>query len=173
MDFFEFTERWCRVHPEIQHVPGRKSPNSRFFLTTGFAEMVDFLIKNVEAKSSPCVVMESGAPLRGNIGGFDYKNYTLYFCVRALAELQNNDGPEAKACKQKAEELAHTFANNAVGMNKHWALRGISAHVEPRYEIQTTGPFHNWWYAAQLQISVGEGHDDCLGEELMEALINA
>lgn len=169
MDFFDFSEHWCHVHPEIKHVSGAKSQNKRFFLTTGFAKMTDFLQAQT-ARTSPCLVMESGAPLSGSRDGFVYRDYTLYFCVRSPRQMQTMDGKEAKECKEAAIRLALTFRNNAVGMNRHWLMQGISMHVEEDYSIEPYGPFWDWWYAAQLSIRVGEGADTCLGEELMDML---
>lgn len=156
------------MHPEIQHVAGKGSPNQRFFLTTGFANMTDWLQK-LQSKNSPCVCMESGAPLSSN-NGWEYKDYTIYFCVRAPMQMQAMDGPEAKECKRKATQLAKEFRNCAVKMNKKWRMRGESVHVEKDFNIEEFGPFWNWWYAAELVIRVGEALNECEGEELVELL---
>lgn len=169
MDFYDFVERWCSVHPEIKHIPGTKSQNKRFFLTTGFASMVDFMQAQT-AKTSPCVVMESGAPLTHTRDGFVYRDYTIYFCVRSYQQMQQADGREARMCKAEAEKLALTFCNNAIAMNKKWLMKGVSIRVESDYNIEPSGPFWNWWYAAQLTIRVGSGGDTCLGEELLAKL---
>lgn len=168
MDFFDFTEAWAITRPDIKHIKGKDSKNKRLFLTLGFASMADFL-QNQISKASPCIVMESGAPISGNEGGWEYKDYTLYFCVRAAQQLQTLDGIEAKNCKKAAVELAKDFHHDAVTFNKHFLKNGI--HIEDGYQIETFGPFWNWWYAAQLSIRVGESTNLCR-DDITENILN-
>lgn len=170
MTFFDFVEKWAQVHPEIQHVPGHSSPNPRFFLTTGFASMMDFM-QNQGLKSSPCVVMESGAPMTGSSNGWIYSDYTIYFCVRDPQLTNAGDGRAAKNCKLEAKQLALAFKNNALAMNSIWRQKGISMSVENDWNIEDYGPFWTWWYAAELHIRVGEAADTCIGQELMKELM--
>lgn len=168
-DLFEYTEQWAQLHPEIQHVPGKGSPNRRFFLTMGFSNMTDFL-KEQTARTSPCIVMESGAPISGTRDGYLYQDYTIYFCVRSPEQMQTLDGPEAKACKEKAKDLALEFVDTALKMNKQWRMRGVSMHIEEDFSIEPYGPFWNWWYAAQLTLRAGTGMDTCIGDEMAEKM---
>lgn len=158
MDFFDFAEAWAVTRPDIQHVKGKDSKNKRYFLTLGFANMVDFL-QTQTAKSSPSVIIESGVPISGKANEWTYKDYTIYFCVRSPQQLQTLDGAEARKCKKEAECLAQDFIHDAIAFNREFGKNGIQ--VENDFQIETFGPFFNWWYASQLSVRVGESPNVC------------
>ena len=56
--FEDFVEHWCEIYKPLQHVPGERSKNKRFFLTdTDYLGMADFMT-SIDSKISFCVVME-------------------------------------------------------------------------------------------------------------------
>ena len=172
MEFSDILEKWASAHPEIKHVKAKDSKNKRVFYTKGFADMADFLQVQT-AKTSPCVIMESSAPVSGNGGDWEYKDYTIYFCVRSPQMMQTMDGEEAKECKEKATILAQTFRNSIFFLNGFLKGKGIPMHIEEGYQIETLGPVWNWWYAAQLTLQIAEGVNKCLGKELADEIMQS
>ena len=83
------------------------------------------------------------------------------------------DGEEAKECKEKATILAQTFRNSIFFLNGFLKGKGIPMHIEEGYQIETLGPFWNWWYAAQLTLQIAEGVNKCLGKELADEIMQS
>ena len=96
--FHEFVENWASLYRPMQHIPGPRSKNRRFYLVDSYMSMIDFAKSLPDAKS-PCVVMESNQ--EGIVSDrFDYPEHTVYFMVKAT-DMQ--DGLAANAAKLESK----------------------------------------------------------------------
>lgn len=150
MDFrFEnFVEHWCSIYKPLQHVPGERSKNKRFFLTdTTYLGMSDFM-NSINARTSSCVVMESS--VEGTVkGGIDTQQHTIYFFAKAKSTQDGFDAREAmlEAKGYMTEFLAYLRAKQREGMPE---LQRIN--LDERNGYMSIGPLLNNWYGVYLTI---------------------
>ena len=158
--FFEFVEHWCTIYKPMQHVPGERSKNKRFYLTDTYMGMADFMT-NIQPQKSPCVVMESNQ--EGALGdGIDHPNYTIYFMVRAE---RMNDGHAAMMAKLEAKMHLQKFV--AYIRQKQQEEDPLLSHVsiEDSLPYQTVGPMYNGWYGILLQLTDAQQYANCLNPD--------
>lgn len=150
MDFrFEsFVENWCTIYRPLQHVPGERSKNKRFFLTdTTYLGMADFMA-NIGNRSSSCVVMESS--VEGTlVRGLDVQQHTIYFFVKATDTQDGHAAREAllEAKTHMNEFLAYLRQKQSEGMSE---LQNIN--LDDRSGYQSVGPLYNGWWGVFITI---------------------
>lgn len=150
MDFrFEnFVEHWCEIYKPLQHVPGERSKNKRFFLTdTTYLGMSDFMA-NIGSRASSCVVMESS--VEGMVkGGFDMQQHTIYFFSRAKSTQDGTDAREAmlEARGFMLEFLAYLRKKQDDGMEEVQRI-----NLDERNAYQSVGPLYNGWYGVYITL---------------------
>lgn len=150
MDFrFEsFVENWCTIYRPLQHVPGERSKNKRFFLTdTTYLGMSDFMA-NIGSRASSCVVMESS--VEGTlVRGLDVQQHTIYFFVKATDTQDGHAAREAllEAKTHMNEFLAYLRQKQSEGMSE---LKNIN--LDDRSGYQSVGPLYNGWWGVYLTI---------------------
>ena len=159
--FEDFVEHWCTIYKPLQHVPGERSKNKRFFLTdTTYLGMSDFMA-NIGSRASTCVVMESS--VEGTVkGGIDMQQHTLYFFAKAKS---TQDGADARAAMLEAkghmtEFLAYLRQKQREGMEE---LQHVN--LDERTGYLSIGPMYNNWYGIyitledvrQVRLCVDEG----------------
>lgn len=141
--FEKFVEDWCMIYKPMQHVPGEKSRNKRFFFTDSYMGLADFMA-SFSNKTSPCVVMESGQD-GSIIRGLDQPRHTLYFLVRAE---DSQDGFAARAASAEAKTHMLKFVAYLRDKAKRQdELRRIDIE---QLSYQTVGPLYNSWYAVYI-----------------------
>ena len=138
--------------------------NRRFYLTDSTAGVVE-LAKGISNAFSPCVVMESS--VEGYIrGGLIFRNYPVYFFVRAM---DMADGDAAAEAKEEAWMHAQNFLTwlrirheNDPTTTREYAR----IDLEDNIDIQTIGPIENGWFAVLIQFERCEQTDMCVNEDL-------
>lgn len=150
MDFrFEnFVEHWCSIYKPLQHVPGERSKNKRFFLTdTTYLGMSDFMA-NIGNRASSCVVMESS--VEGTVkGGLDMQNHTIYFFSRAK---NSQDGVDAREAMLEAKALMKEFLSY-MRQKQHSGMEELqNFDLDSRNSYQSVGPLYNGWYGVYITL---------------------
>lgn len=138
--------------------------NRRFYLTDSTAGVVE-LAKGISNSFSPCVVMESS--VEGYMrGGLIFRNYPVYFFVRAR---DMSDGDAAAEAKEEAWVHAQNFLtwlkvrhDNDTSQQRDYAR----VDMEDNFEVQTVGPIENGWFAVLIQFERQEWLDLCENEDL-------
>lgn len=161
MTFHSIVRQWCRAYKPMLDNP--QKGNRRFYLTDSTSGVVE-LAKGIANYMSPCVVMESS--VEGYIkGGLIYRNYPVYFFVRAhdLA-----DGDAAAEAKEEAWMHCQKFIT--------WLKRKQETDVsdgeynridmEDNIDIQTIGPVENGWFAVLVQFERLEQMDLCVDNDM-------
>ncbi len=146
--FEDFVEHWCTIYQPLQHVPGERSKNKRFFLTdTTYLGMSDFMA-NIGSRTSSCVVMESS--VEGTVkGGLDIQQHTIYFFAKAKSTQDGSDAREAmlEAKGYMTEFLAYLRQKQREGMEE---LQRIN--LDERNAYQAIGPLYNNWYGIYITL---------------------
>lgn len=164
--FHEFVEKWASLYKPMQHIPGERSKNRRFYLADSYMSMIDF-VKTLPNANSPCVILESNQ--EGVISDrFDYPEYTLYFMVRAS---NMTDGWAANAAKLESKQHMLKFLAY-LQLQKEAEVRGLENIDLERVEYVTTGPLYNGWYAVSLTLSNMSQYSRCIDENDYIAPIN-
>ena len=146
--FENFVEHWCEIYKPLQHVPGERSKNKRFFLTdTTYLGMSDFMA-NIGSRTSSCVVMESS--VEGTVkGGFDMQQHTVYFFAKAESTQNGADAREAMLTAKgyMHEFLAYMRKKQEEGMQElqHFDL-------DERNGYLSIGPLYNNWYGVYITL---------------------
>lgn len=143
-NLFDFTEDWCQRYKPIQHTTD--GHNKRFFLTTGFMGMADFL-RGSDINKSPSIIMETN--VEGEIGDFDVTNYTIYCAVRATDQ---RDGNASKlAILEAKHHLKKLIAYMRVQKRmRNKALEGVNPEQPLHY--QSEGPMYDGWHLVFFSI---------------------
>lgn len=146
--FEDFVEHWCEIYKPLQHMPGERSKNKRFFLTdTTYLGMSDFM-SNIGSRASSCVVMESS--VEGMVkGGFDMQQHTIYFFSRAKSTQDGIDAREAmlEARGYMLEFLAYLRKKQDDGMEEVQRI-----NLDERNAYQSVGPLYNGWYGVYITL---------------------
>lgn len=156
--FEQFVEHWAQIYMPMQHVPGAKSKNKRFFFTDTYMGLSDFMA-SFTSKTSPCVVMESGH--EGMlVRGLDQPRYTLYFLVKAD---DSQDGFAARAAADQAKEHMMDFV---VYLKKKSETMKELQHIDAeRIAYQTIGPLYNSWYGVYITIEDTRQYTLCVSKD--------
>lgn len=162
MTFHSIVRQWCRSYKLMQD--SATNGNRRFYLTDSTAGVVE-LAKGISNAFSPCVVMESS--VEGYIkGGLIFRNYPVYFFVRAM---DMSDGDAAAEAKEEAWMHAQNFLTwlrirheNDPTTTREYAR----IDLEDNIDIQTIGPIENGWFAVLIQFERCEQTDMCVNEDL-------
>lgn len=158
-NFDDFVERWAEIYRPMQHVPGKRSKNQRFFLTDTYMGMSDFMT-GIQPDKSPCVVMESNA--EGELSDFyDMPEYTLYFMVRAE---EMNDGYSARLAKREAVLHMKKFVSYLKQKQQNEEPSVINIEVE-RIRYQTVGPMFDGWFGVTITLNDVKKMNGCVNEE--------
>ena len=162
MNFHNIVRRWCKAYkPMCDH---STNGNRRFYLTDTTAGVVE-LAKGIANTMSPCVVMESS--VEGFVeGGFTYRDYPIYFFVRAR---DMADGDAAAEAKEEAWYHCQNFLTWLRTMHDNDPTRTREfdrIDLENSITIQTVGPIENGWFAVLLQLTRQEPLNLCVEEEL-------
>lgn len=158
-NFDDFVERWAEVYRPMQHVPGKRSKNQRFFLTDTYMGMSDFMT-GIQPDKSPCVVMESNA--EGELSDFyDMPEYTLYFMVRAE---EMSDGHSARLAKREAVLHMKKFVSYLKQKQQNEEPSVINIEVE-RIRYQTVGPMFDGWFGVTITLNDVKKMNGCVNEE--------
>lgn len=156
--FHEFVENWASLYRPMQHIPGPRSKNCRFYLVDSYMSMIDFAKSLPDAKS-PCVVMESNQ--EGIVSDrFDYPEHTVYFMVKAT-DMQ--DGLAAHAAKLESKRHMMKFLAY-LQTKKEEETPGLENIDMERAEYVTTGPLYNGWYAVSLTLSNMSPYSRCIDD---------
>ena len=146
--FEDFVEHWCEIYKPLQHVPGERSKNKRFFLTdTTYLGMADFM-SNIDSRISACVVME-GAVEGTTKGGLDMPQETIYFFVKAekmqSGRCARDAMHEAKIHKEKF--IAYMREQQGLGVKELQRF-----NLDDRTSYQPIGPLYNGWYGIYITL---------------------
>lgn len=162
-EFDDFVEHWAEIYRPMQHVPGKKSKNKRFFSTDTYMGMSDFMT-TVQPDKSPCVIMESNA--EGELSdSFDMPEYTLYFMVRAK---DMSDGAAAKVAKREAKMHMKKFITYLKNKQEE-EVRGVENIDTSRIRYQTVGPMYDGWWGVTITLSDVQGLNRCMdGNDYLE-----
>lgn len=158
-EFDDFVEHWAEIYRPMQHVPGKRSKNQRFFSTDTYMGMTDFMT-SIQPKQSPCVIMESN--VEGDLSEFyDMPEYTLYFMVRAE---EMNDGSSARTAKKEAKKHMNKFIAylRRKQEEEHPSVKNIDLS---RVHYQTIGPMYDGWYGATITLADVQGINQCMDSE--------
>lgn len=156
--FHEFVENWASLYKPMQHIPGTRSRNCRFYLVDSYMSMIDFA-KSLPDSKSPCVVMESNQ--EGIVSDrFDYPEHTIYFMVKAT-DMQ--DGRAAHAAKLESKQHMMKFLAY-LQAKKAEETPGLENIDLERAEYVTTGPLYNGWYSVSLTLSNMSPYSRCIDE---------
>lgn len=155
-EFDEFVEHWAEIYRPMQHVPGKKSKNQRFFLTDTYMGMTDFMT-TIRPDKSPCVIMESNA--EGELSDFyDMPEYTLYFMVHAE---DMSDGTSARVAKKEAK--AHMKKFMAYLKRKQDNEESGVANIDTsRVRYQTIGPMYDGWFGVTITLDDVQSLNRCV-----------
>lgn len=166
MTFHSIVRQWCKVYRQMQDSP----KNRRFYLTDSTAGMVE-MAKGILSSLSPCVVMESS--IEGYMrDGLIFRNYPIYFFVKARAMAS---GEEALDAKEEAWKHAQNFLTwlRVLHNDDPTDTREYErVNMEDNIDIQTVGPIENGWFAVLVQLERCEQTDLCVDEELYIDLDN-
>ena len=141
--------------------------NRRFYLTDSTAGVVE-LAKGITAKYGPCVVMESDVEGSGAFAK-PYRNYPIYFFVRAKKMADGDAAAEAKeeAWMHARNFLAWLYQKHEEEMQSN--ISGDFARIELEsidLIIDTVGPLEDGWYAVLVQFERMEPLNLCVDEDL-------
>lgn len=146
-EFDDFVEHWAEIYRPMQHVPGKKSKNKRFFSTDTYMGLTDFMT-TVQPDKSPCVIMESNA--EGELSdSFDMPEYTLYFMVRAE---DMSDGVSAKIAKREAKMHMKEFFTYLKNKQEE-EVCGVENIDTSRVRYQTVGPMYDGWWGITITLN--------------------
>lgn len=160
MTFHSIVRQWCRAYKPMLDSPR----NRRFYLTDTYAGMVE-MAKGIANAMSPCVVMESS--VEGYInGGLIYRNYPIYFFVRARDMADGDAAAEAKEeawihCQNFLTWLRKLHDDDPTPTGEF-----LRVNMEDSVEMQTVGPFENGWFAVLVQLERCERTDLCVDENM-------
>lgn len=160
MTFHSIVRQWCRTYKPMRD----GEENRRFYLTDSMAGVVE-MAKGISNKFSPCVVMESS--IEGYMrGGLIFRNYPIYFFVRAR---KMADGDAAAEAKEEAWMHCQNFLtwlrvrhNNDTTPTREFER----IDLEDNIDVQTVGPIENGWFAVLVQLERCEQTNLCEDEEL-------
>lgn len=152
---------WTRLYKPM--MDGVTRDRRRFFMTDSFQGMVEFA-KGIPNTASPCVVMESN--VEGYVdNGRIFRNYPIYFYVRARAMSDGDAAAEAKEAAWKHAQNFLTWLREASRKNEFdESYNGII--LSENIDIETVGPLENGWFAVLLQLERDESMDLCVDEGL-------
>ena len=137
--------------------------NKRFYLVDTIDDVRSWG-KDVATKFSPCVVMESA--VEGYMeGGKMYRDYPVYFCVRAR---KMADGDAASEAKEEAWVHAQNFLMWLYEKHNEDHPYGEFGRIEMEgtIAIGTAGPLQDGWYGVVVQLTRQELLNLCVKEEL-------
>lgn len=167
MVFHSIVSEWCRTYRLMLH--NTSNGNRRFYLTDTTSGVVE-LAKGIANSMSPCVVMESS--VEGYIkGGLIYRNYPVYFFVRAR---DMADGDAAAEAKEEAFVHCQNFLAWLKAKQDTDKPDGDYARIDltENIDIQTVGPIENGWFAVLVQFERLEQIDLCIDQDLYTQPIN-
>lgn len=157
MTFYTIVRQWCRTYKPM--LDSETNGNRRFYLTDSTAGVVE-MAKGISNDFSPFVLMESN--VEGYVkGGLVFRNYPVYFFVRAR---DMADGDAAAEAKEKAWMHCQNFLT---WLRKRHDNDPTSTREYERIEldddiyIQTVGPLENGWFAVLVQFERLEQIDLC------------
>lgn len=159
MTFHSIVRQWCKTYRPLHD----SRINRRFYLTDSTAGVVE-LAKGIANSSSPCVVMESN--VEGYMdGGRIFRNYPIYFFVRAE---NMADGDAAAEAKETAWLHAQNFITWLRKRHEEDSPNGDFGRIdlEDNIEMMTVGPIENGWFAVLIQLTRLELLDLCENEDL-------
>lgn len=162
MTFHSIVRQWCRAYKPMQD--STTNGNRRFYLTDSTAGVIE-LAKGIKNTLSPCVVMESS--VEGYVrGGLIFRNYPVYFFVRARDMADGDAAAEAKEeawmhCQNFLTWLRVRHDDDPTGTGEYSRI-----DLENNIDIQTVGPIENGWFAVLVQFERCEQADLCLDEGL-------
>lgn len=157
-EFDEFVEHWAEIYLPMQHLPGKRSRNQRFFQTDTFMGLTDFMT-TIQPDKSPCVIMESNE--EGELSDFyDKPEYTLYFMVRAE---EANDGSSARKAKREAKIHMKKFIAylKEKQENEESGVGNIDVN-SVRY--QTIGPMYDGWFGVTITLEDVQKLNRCVDD---------
>ena len=162
MTFHSIVRQWCRTYkPMLDNI---QTGNRRFYLTDSTAGVVE-MAKGISNAFSPFVMMESS--VEGYIkNGLVFRNYPVYFFVRAR---DMADGDSAAEAKEEAWMHAQNFLTwLRVRHDDDQSVPQDFARIdlEENIDIQTVGPIENGWFAVLIQFERCESINLCEDENL-------
>lgn len=158
-EFDEFVEHWAEIYRPMQHVPGKRSKNQRFFLTDTYMGMTDFMT-TIQPDKSPCVIMESNA--EGELSdSYDMPEYTLYFMVRAD---DMNDGSSARMAKREAKTHMKKFMSY-LKRKQEGDEPGVGNINTSRVRYQTIGPMYDGWFGVTITLDDVQSLNRCVDRD--------
>ena len=165
MIFHSIVRQWCKIYkPMLDSV---ENGNRRFYLTDSTAGVVD-MAKNISDKFSPFVMMESSVEIDGEFLK-PYRNYPIYFFVKAE---KMADGDDAAAAKEEAWYHCQNFLTWLKVKHDEQVAENIDGDfaridLDDAYlNFSTVGPLENGWYAVLLQFEREEPLNLCVDENL-------
>lgn len=156
-DLYSFVEDWCRKYKPIQHTPGPEGRNHRFFLTTGFMGLADFM-RGSDIDRSPSIIMETN--VEGELSDWDSTSYTIYCAVRA--DDQSNGRAAKDAIREGKRHLQKLIAYMREQKRKYHnpILDGLNPDDTLHY--QSEGPIYDGWYTVYLTIDQVLKYNQCV-----------
>ena len=161
MTFHSIVRQWCRTYRPM--LDSSTNGNRRFYLTDSTAGVVE-LAKGIANSFSPCVVMESNVEGYMDSGRI-YRNYPVYFFVRAR---DMADGDAAAEAKEEAWLHAQNFLTWLRKRHEEDSPNGDFGRIdlEDNIDMMTIGPIENGWFAVLIQLTRLELLNLCEDEEL-------
>ena len=137
--------------------------NRRFYIKDNW-EAVRSMPKSISPEFSPCVIMESGVEVDAD-GGRLYRNYPVYFFVRA-EQMANDD--DIVVAREQALNHCLNFLSWLRKKHEEDSPYGDYGRIdmEKNLEIQSIGTLEDGWEGVLLQISRLELLDLCIDEDL-------
>lgn len=143
---YDFIEQWATRYRPIQHTPEPEGRNRRFFLTTGFMGLADFM-RESDIDRSPSIIMETN--IDGDFADCDTTNYTIYCAVRAV---EQSDGRASLHAIQEAKaHLKKLLTYMRIEKRKHNPLLD-GVNPEQAVHYQSEGPIYDGWFAVYFTI---------------------
>lgn len=162
MTFHSIVRQWCKTYKPM--LDSSENGNRRFYLTDSTSGVVE-MAKGISNKFSPFVMMESS--VEGYMkGGLIFRNYPVYFFVRAR---DMSDGDAAAEAKEEAWMHCQNFLTWL--RVRHDADPTLTREferidLEESIDIQTVGPIENGWFGVLVQFERCEQMNICEDDEL-------
>lgn len=162
MVFHKIVREWCRTYRPM--LDSMENGNRRFYLTDSTGGVVE-MAKGIANQMSPMVIMES--TIEGYMrGGKIYRNYPIYFFVRAENMSSGDDAAAAKEeawwhCQNFLTWLRYRHDNDTTAEQDYARI-----DMEDSIDIQTAGPLENGWFAVMIQLERLELANLCVDENL-------
>lgn len=162
MTFHSIVRNWCKTYKYMLDSPD--NGNRRFYLTDTTSGVVD-IAAGISNSFSPCVVMESTIEGYAD-GGKIYRNYPVYFFVRAKSMASGDAAAEAKEEAWMHAQNFLTWLREKHDNDPTETGEYARINLEDRIMVETVGPIENGWFGVLVQFERLELLNLCIDESM-------